>query len=129
MLLLLVMACTPDEGPNPGPMDANTSSPVPLSPPGIVTFEGTPPTNVLLVSLDTLRRDRVGRYGGGANTPFLDALFDRSIVLDNHRSCSDWTAPSMTCALTGLFPPLHNFWPNTTSLEGVVSLPEIPWQP
>jgi arylsulfatase A-like enzyme len=58
------------------------------------------PSNLLMISLDTLRRDALGRYGG-ADTPFLDDLLARSVVLDDHRSCSNWTLPSMLCAFTG----------------------------
>jgi arylsulfatase A-like enzyme len=128
MLLLLVMACTPGtvDGPAGAPpkTTADTGTPSPAATGSeIVSFAGAPPTNVLIVSIDTVRRDRVGRYGG-TNTPFLDELFRQSVVLDNHRSCSDWTAPSMACALTGLFPPLHDFWPNTSGMDGVVSLPD-----
>jgi arylsulfatase A-like enzyme len=130
MLLLFATACTPGtvggDGSHTPPPSTGQDTGGPTAPPpgpGIVSFGGAPPTNVLLISIDTLRRDRVGRYDGGTNTPFLDALLDQSVVLDDHRSCSDWTAPSMVCMLTGLFPPIHDFWPNVTGLDGVVSLP------
>jgi len=57
-----------------------------------------PPKNVLMISLDTTRRDWFARFGGPAQTPNLDALFDRSLLLANHRSCSNWTWASMLCA-------------------------------
>lgn len=60
------------------------------------------PTNVLLIGLDTLRRDRIGRYNPeAADTPFLDGLLRDGLALDDHRSCSNWTYPSMLCVLTG----------------------------
>lgn len=65
----------------------------------------TPPTaplNVLFLSVDTLRRDALGRYGGGDDMPVLDAWLDGGLTLDAHASCSSWTVPSMACALTGM---------------------------
>jgi len=35
--------------------------------------------NVLLVTIDTLRADRVGAYGGGTLTPSIDALAARGV--------------------------------------------------
>lgn len=57
--------------------------------------------NVLLIGIDTLRRDAVGRYGGGGATPRLDALLDSAVVLDAHYSCSNWTLPSALCLASG----------------------------
>ena len=68
----------------------------------LIDFGGKKPKNVLMISIDTLRRDRVGRYGKNGNTPFMDRLLGEGVALDNHRSCSDWTYPSILCALTGV---------------------------
>ena len=38
--------------------------------------------NVLILSIDTLRRDRVGRYSGLDTTPFLDDWLGQALVLD-----------------------------------------------
>ncbi len=65
-------------------------------------FIGPPPANVLMISIDTLRRDRVGRYSGLTTTPFLDSLLAEGVAFDDHRSCANWTYPSSVCALTGL---------------------------
>jgi len=64
-------------------------------------FDGEVPTNVLMISVDTLRRDYVGRYDGSDRTPTLDRLLDEGFTLDDHRSCSSWTWPSVLCALSG----------------------------
>ncbi len=64
-----------------------------------------PPANVLMISIDTLRRDFVGRYddsGAPSDTPTMDRLLAEGVALDNHRSCSSWTLPSVVCALSGL---------------------------
>jgi arylsulfatase A-like enzyme len=85
-----------------------------------------PPRNVLIVSIDTLRRDAIGRYGGAAATPVLDGLLDRGVTLDDHRSCASWTYPSVTCALTGVDSELLGFVPQRdgafTALPGDVRL-------
>jgi len=68
--------------------------------PSALVFDGARPANLLLISVDTLRRDALGRYGGG-DTPTLDALFEEGVALDAHKSCSNWTYASMICALAG----------------------------
>jgi len=55
-----------------------------------------------MISLDTTRRDHWRRYGGAADTPHLDALFDGGLVLDDHRSCSNWTYSSVLCFHAGM---------------------------
>jgi len=66
------------------------------------TQEQPPPHRALvLLSLDTFRRDHVGRYGGGVDTPFLDALAEKSLSLDAHHACANWTYGAMICALGG----------------------------
>jgi len=82
-----------------------TTSPTPTETPPRLVFDGPVPSNLLVLSLDTTRRDAIGRYAEGpSDTPFLDGLLAQSVVLDNHRSCSNWTGPSMLCATSGLHP-------------------------
>jgi arylsulfatase A-like enzyme len=51
--------------------------------------------SVVLVSLDTLRADRVGAYGSSAGlTPALDAFAETSVVYEHAYSPSTWTLPS-----------------------------------
>ncbi len=67
-----------------------------------------PPPNVLLVSVDTLRWDRLGCYGyGRETTPNLDALAAEGVLFANAYSQSGWTLPSMATLLTGLHPRQH----------------------
>ena len=66
-----------------------------------LTFTGSIPTNLIIISIDTLRRDRVGRYSGGSNTPFLDERLADSVALDDLRACANWTLPGVFCAVTG----------------------------
>ncbi len=63
---------------------------------------------VVLVSIDTLRRDHVGLYGyGRPTTPTLDALGARGLVQDDAVSVSSWTLPSHLSLLTSVDPALH----------------------
>ena len=76
------------------------------------------PQNVLVLSIDTTRRDRIGRYDGGTSSPFIDQLLREGVALDDHRSCSCWTGPSMMCATTGRNPlDLGTFLPRFARKE------------
>jgi arylsulfatase A-like enzyme len=64
-----------------------------------------PGTSVILISIDTLRADRVGAYGyATARTPALDALAAKSIWYANAYSASTWTYPSHASLLSGVYP-------------------------
>src|SRR5262245_57634448 len=76
---------------------------------GSLVFDEGPPRNILAISLDPTRRDWIGRFNGGTDTPNLDAWLDGAYVLDNHRSCSNWTAWSMTCVISGRNPMENGF--------------------
>ncbi|MEM1449389.1 MAG: sulfatase [Planctomycetota bacterium] len=70
--------------------------------------ESAPLPHVIVISLDTVRADRLGCYGGAEGaTPRLDELAARA---DLYRSCtatSSWTLPSHASMFTGLFPFEH----------------------
>ncbi len=75
-----------------------------------LTLTGCPPRddgeweakNLLIISVDTYRRDYVERYGSTRGlTPFVDELAERSLVLDRHTSCSNWTLGGILCAANG----------------------------
>ena len=80
--------------------------------------------NVLMISIDTLRRDRIGRYSCERLSPFIDQLFENALVLDNHYSCSAWTLPSATCVLTGQTPIDLGAFPQINSKQEVPKLDE-----
>ncbi len=108
---LVELPCDPD------------AAPTELSAPAL-SFSGERPKNLLMVSLDTLRRDRVGRYDGSDRTDFLDSLFERGVALDDHRSCSNWTYPGMLCALTGQGPLDLGFMATTNASSPLQLIPE-----
>jgi arylsulfatase A-like enzyme len=64
--------------------------------------------NVLLISIDTLRADRLGSYGyTAAATPTLDALAARGLRFTKASTVTPLTLPAHTSLLTGLFPTKH----------------------
>ncbi len=64
--------------------------------------------NVLLITLDTTRADRLGCYGAsGDPTPRLDALAKRGVRFEHAITVAPITLPSHSTILTGLYPPNH----------------------
>ena len=61
--------------------------------------------NVVLISIDTLRRDHLGLYGAGRDvTPVLDELGARGVVFDQAIAQSPWTIPSHASLLASQAP-------------------------
>jgi len=76
--------------------------------PLLVTPVAAPPLNVILISIDTLRADRLGSYGYDRPTsPNLDALAAEAVRFDQAISQSPWTIPSHISLLTSLYPSTH----------------------
>ena len=64
--------------------------------------------NVLLITLDTTRADRIGCYGYDAGwTAALDALAERGVRFTQAMASVPLTLPSHATILTGLQPPEH----------------------
>ncbi len=63
--------------------------------------------NVIVVVVDTLRADVLGRFGGTATTPVLDAQAAAGVDFSSARAASSWTWPSTASLLTGLYPNAH----------------------
>lgn len=73
--------------------------------PMLVARQPASANSVILISLDTLRADRVGVYGNtNVSTPTLDALARSGVWYANSYSASTWTFPSHASLLTGLYP-------------------------
>jgi arylsulfatase A-like enzyme/predicted Zn-dependent protease len=93
-LLLCVVSCAPRDDSAP----AETRAP----------FLGQAPANVLLITLDTTRADRLGCYGHQqAGTPALDDLARSGVRFDQAFSPVPITLPSHTSLLTGRHPAVH----------------------
>jgi choline-sulfatase len=73
-----------------------------------------PPPSVLLITIDTLRADRVGIYGGrdAAQTPGIDALARRGTFFRTALSSVPLTLPSHATILSGLEPYHHGVHDN-----------------
>ncbi len=66
-----------------------------------------PSPQVLLISVDTLRRDAVGAFGGSVATPHLDRFAAEAEIWTRHYAAASWTKPSHASMLTGFFPDTH----------------------
>ena len=69
--------------------------------------------NVLLVTIDTLRADALGSYGGRAITPNLDRLAQHGARFTFAHSHAVVTLPSHASILTGRYPYEHGIRDNT----------------
>ncbi len=85
---------------------------------GACSCSGSRPTegaSVLLVTIDTLRADRLGAYGyAQARTPNLDALARRGVRFEEALASVPLTLPSHATLLSGLEPPHHGVHDNGT---------------
>ncbi|HEY7291452.1 MAG TPA: sulfatase-like hydrolase/transferase [Vicinamibacterales bacterium] len=69
--------------------------------------------NVLLITIDTLRSDRVGAFGGRTGvTPNLDRLAASGVRLTRAYTAAPLTLPSHASILTGVSPPVHGLRAN-----------------
>lgn len=61
------------------------------------------PPDVVLVSIDTLRSDRLGAYGRSPTlTPEMDRIAGEGFLFERALAASPWTIPSVASMLTGL---------------------------
>jgi len=64
--------------------------------------------NVILITLDTTRADRLGCYGyTSALTPTLDKMAAHGVLFESAFTCVPLTLPAHASILTGLLPPEH----------------------
>lgn len=69
--------------------------------------EPASPRTIVLLTIDTLRRDRPGCYGGAVPTPRLDALAATGLRFEDARTPAPLTLPAHASMLTGLPPHVH----------------------
>lgn len=70
--------------------------------------------NILLVTIDTLRADRLRR----GFTPTLDGLAARGLLFANARTVAPLTLPAHVSIMTGVLPPAHGVRLNGAPLTG-----------
>ena len=88
--------------------------------------EAAGPPHVILISIDTLRRDALAALSSEAGAlPALDRLAAEGVRFANAFSSSSWTLPAHASLLTGLYPDKHGATDRRTTLaEGVATLAE-----
>src|SRR2546425_1319255 len=68
----------------------------------------TPRPNVLLITIDTLRADRLGCYGyARATSPHIDRLAARGALFERAYTTLPRTTQSIASILTGRYPKSH----------------------
>ncbi len=77
------------------------------------TLEAEADRNILLITIDTLRADALGAYGGRAATPNLDALAAHGARFTFAHAHAVVTLPSHTSILTGHLPYEHGMRDNS----------------
>ena len=104
LVVLLAFGCAPAE---PDPVEA--------------------PPNLILVTVDTLRADRLSPYTGAeAVTPEIARLASEGILFENAFTDVSWTVPSVSTFLTGRYPTEHGVrsWHDRLADEET-TLPEL----
>jgi arylsulfatase len=80
---------------------------------------------VILVTVETFRRDHVSAYGyPRRTTPHLDRMIAEGVSFDRHYATAPYTHPSLASLLTGVMPTLLGFTDNTPQLPP--ALPTLP---
>ena len=75
----------------------------------------------MLITIDTLRADRVGAYGyARARTPNIDALAARGVRFDQAFATAPITLPSHASLMTGRYPPGHGSRHNGIRVDAAV---------
>jgi arylsulfatase A-like enzyme len=86
-----------------------------------------PRPNVLLVTIDTLRADRLSGAGHSRQTtPYLDELAASGVRFERAYASSSWTAPSVASLLTSLDPRRHGIEHGHLSEQVIVQQEVIP---
>ncbi len=102
LLIGLLAAACGDTQPGSGPSNgAQTTA-------GAQAERGKRSPTIVLISLDTLRPERLGVYGNSPEvSPVLDAFAREAVVFDDALSVAPWTLPAHMTMLTGLDPIAH----------------------
>ncbi len=81
--------------------------------------------DILLLSVDTLRADRLGAYGyTRATSPRIDALLAEGVRFDEARTIEPLTAPALASLLTSLYP--HDHAATRNGMRMRADLPSLP---
>jgi len=82
--------------------------------------------NVIIITIDALRQDRVDAYGAGyVGTPNLDAFAERSVRFNRICTNSPWTLPSMYTMNCSRYPTVHGAEMYLKGRDEIVMLAEV----
>ncbi|MCU0224421.1 MAG: sulfatase-like hydrolase/transferase [Acidobacteria bacterium] len=101
----------------PPALPAPPPAPAPLAPP-----------HLLVITLDTVRADRLGAYGhAAAATPRLDRLAREGALVEGAQAVAPLTLPAHASLFTGLYPPAHGVRDNADFVlpASVTTLAEV----
>jgi arylsulfatase A-like enzyme len=96
-----------------------------LARPDVATWRAR---QVVLISIDTLRADRLGTYGytERPTSPNIDALAQQSVVFTHAYASAPWTVPSLAAVQTGRYPVEVGAYTNADALtEDALTLAEL----
>jgi arylsulfatase A-like enzyme len=83
--------------------------------PGLALADAPPAQNLLIITLDTTRADRLSAYGSDhASVPGMDRLFQEGARFDSAYTVSPVTLASHVSLFTGLYPRAHGVRNNAT---------------
>ena len=110
-LLILLTLLTGCVEPPPVPAVVETPEVEPVAEP--------PPLarRVILITIDTLRADYLGAYGGPARTPVFDRLAEQGWLFEDCSSTAMLTNPSHASILTSLYPRDHGVYDNQSGIQ------------
>ena len=116
MILVALLGCTgePADPPQPPPQQPPSQQPPSQRPSLSVTptFElvgeaTSAPSSIVVISLDTVRADRLAVYGGRAQTPVMSAFAEQGTRFESAISHFPETALSHWAMLSGVLPEVH----------------------
>lgn len=115
VLALVLVACGPEtEDAAPSPVRVDVAH--------LLGGASTKQPSVILITIDTLRADRLSSYGSDrVATPHIDRIAAEGIRFANASSTVPFTLPAHSSIMTGLYPPSHGVRENV----GYVLAPEL----
>ena len=111
-LALVLASCAPEP-------EAAPPAAVPTNVGRLLAGTSTDRPPVILITIDTLRADRLSSYGSDrVETPHIDRLAAEGVRFDNASSTVPFTLPAHSSIMTGLYPPSHGVRENVGYVLG-----------
>jgi arylsulfatase A-like enzyme len=104
---------------------ASANGVIALAEPRLEGVSDSTAPDVILISLDTVRADRLSLHGYPQPTsPALERLAESAVVFENAIAAAPWTLPSHATLLSGLLPDRHGAHGPKARIPG-----DAPWLP